>query len=188
VRRPVSASLAALVLLGAAGCGRERLAVPEVERPDVTRPSAPRTFPKAGLRFAPPATWSADVGPAPLVLQMTSGNAAIAVWRYSRTEPLPTKGPQLEVAQAALLRAVKQRDEGYREITTRRTEVDGEPAIQLLGDQRIAGRDRRVRSTHVYAHGAEVVVDQYAAREDFARLDAAVFRPFVGTLRLSPPR
>ena len=188
VRRPVLASLVALGLLGAAGCGRERLAVPDVEQPDVTRATAPRAFPEAGLRLAVPVTWSAEPGRAPLVLTMTSGDAAIAVWRYPRTEPLPTEDAQLDAAQTALLRAVRQRDQRYRAISTRRTEVDGEPAIELVGDQRIAGRPRRVRSTHVYAQGAEVVVDQYAARDDFARLDATLFRPFVRRLRIGPPR
>jgi hypothetical protein len=58
----------------------------------------------------------------------------------------------------------------------------------LVGDQRVAGQQRRVRSTHVFAQGAEVVVDQYAAPRDFAAVDAAVFEPTVRSLRIGPPR
>ena len=182
------AALAILVALLAAGCGRERLEVPDVERPLMTRALAPREFPRAGLRIALPVRWGGAAGEAPLVARSTSGSAAIAVWRYPRTEPLPTSSAQLTAAQAELLRAVRQRDEGYREISTRRVEVDGEPALQLVGDQRIAGQSRRVRSTHVFAQGAEIVIDQYATVRDFDRLDGLLFRPSLRRLRIRAPR
>ena len=154
----------------------------------VTRALAEREFPRAGLRLSLPVPWSDARGQPPLVVQATSGTAAMAVWRYPRSEPLPDDDAALDAAREALLRAVRERDKDYREISTRRIEVDGEPALELVGDQRIAGRPRRVRSTHVFAHGGEVVVDQYAEQADFARLDEAVFRPFVRAVRLGAPR
>jgi hypothetical protein len=185
VLRPAVAILAALL---ATGCGRDRLDVPDVEQPIVARTLAPKDFPREGLRMGLPLQWGFARGEAPLVAQATSGTAAIAVWRYPRTEALPRDAASMEAAQAELLRAVRQRDERYREISTRRTEVDGEPALELVGDQRVGGQPRRVRSTHVYAEGAEIVVDAYATERDFARLDAAVFRPFVRALRIGRPR
>ena len=174
--------------LAAAGCGRERLAVPDVEEPLISRGTQPLALPRAGLDVDVPEGWSVARGTAPLVVQTTSGSAAIAIWRYPRTEPLPEDDAQFDAAKAALLQAVKQRDETYKEVSTRRVEVDGEPALELVGDERIAGRERRVRSTHVFAHDAELVVDQYAPPKEFARLDTAVFRPFVQALEIAAPR
>ena len=154
----------------------------------VTSTLTPRGFPSEGLRIGVPSQWGFARGEAPLVAQATSGTAAIAVWRYPRTEPLPRDDTTLRAAQAELLRAVRQRDQRYREISTRRVEVDGEPALELVGDQRVAGQPRRVRSTHVYAEGAEIVVDQYAAVRDFGRLDDALFRRFVRAVRIGRPR
>jgi hypothetical protein len=44
-----------------------------------------------------------------------------------------------------------------------------------------------VRSTHIYAHGAEYVVDAYADADSFRAIDAQVFRPLLRTLRVSSP-
>ena len=185
VRRLAALTLAAVA---AAGCGRERLAVPDVERPVVVERTVPQVFPSEGVRFAAPGSWSLSIGRPPLLVQSSSGSASIAMWRYERTEPLPEGDRELDAAQEALLGAVRQRDRTYREISTERRRVDGAPAIELVGEQRVAGRPRRVRSTHVFAHGAELVVDQSSEPADFARLDAAIFRPLVRSLRLDPPR
>jgi hypothetical protein len=45
-----------------------------------------------------------------------------------------------------------------------------------------------VRSTHVYAKQAEVVVDAYVAPRDFVNVDREVFRPLVRSLKIDPPR
>ena len=181
------AAVVVLVAATLAGCGRERLDEPDVDRPVVSGATVPQSHPKAGIEFAAPAGWGFGGGPSPLVTQSSSGSATIAVWRYERGEPLPTGDAALASAREALLGAVRGRDTGYREISTRETEVDGAPAIELGGEQRGAGRPRRVRSTHVFAKGAEVVVDQYAAPADFERVDAAVFRPLVRSLKLESP-
>ena len=41
-----------------------------------------------------------------------------------------------------------------------------------------------MRSTHVYAKAAEVVVDTYAAPEHFEAIDETVFRPLVTTMKI----
>jgi hypothetical protein len=182
--RRASAAIATLALVG---CGQERLPVPDVDRPAASAQATPREFAQAGVRFDAPADWSFGRGTAPLVTSTSSGSATIAIWRYPRTEPLPT-GKALDGAEQALLDAVKQRDRTYEEVSTEQTRVDGEPAIELIGEQRVAGRTRRVRSTHVFAHGAELVIDQYAAPRDFPAVDRTVFVPLVDSLRLDDPK
>ena len=175
--------------LTAAGCGRERLPVPDAEVPAAGAPPLPRDFPKQGVSFDAPTGWSfGPGGPAPLVGSASSGSATIAVWRYPRTQPLPGDDAQLGTAHDALAAAVKQRDASFREIARRRTKIDGADAIELVGDEKVAGRARRVRSTHVFAHGAEVVVDQYAAPAHWTETDRLVFRPLLRSLELRPPR
>jgi hypothetical protein len=44
-----------------------------------------------------------------------------------------------------------------------------------------------VRSTHLYAHGGELVVDAYAPPGEYAKVDRAVFGPLLRSLRLTRP-
>jgi hypothetical protein len=44
-----------------------------------------------------------------------------------------------------------------------------------------------VRSTHLYAYGAELVVDAYAPPGEFARVDRRVFGPMLRSLRVQRP-
>jgi hypothetical protein len=44
-----------------------------------------------------------------------------------------------------------------------------------------------VRSTHIYAHGAEYVIDAYADADSFRQVDAQVFRPLLRSLHVSSP-
>jgi hypothetical protein len=183
--RPV---LAALAVAALAGCGSERIDAPDLDQPVISGDAVERAYPDAGLFFEAPASLSFGRGPAPLVVQTASGSATIAIWRYERTEPLPRETAQLDAAEDALASTARQRDQTFREISRRQTKVDGAPAIVLVGDERIAGQPRRVRSTHVFAKGAEYVVDQYAAPDDFEALDGAVFEPLVRSVRIDPPR
>lgn len=45
-----------------------------------------------------------------------------------------------------------------------------------------------VRSTHVYADGAEIVVDAFAPERDFRRVDAQVFRGVLRSLHITTPK
>ena len=187
VRRPTLAML--LVVLATAGCGRDRLAVPDPDRPFTAGRLTTVAYPAAGIRFRGPADWRFDAGEAPLVATTSSGNATIAIWRYPRTEPIPTgTGPALETARKNLLNAAKGRDASFKEVSSRRQRVDGEPAIEVVGSQTVAGNPRRVRSTHVFAHGAELVVDAYAAPDVFPVVDRTVFRPLLRSLKLEAPK
>src|SRR4029077_16710732 len=95
VRRPFIALL--LAALVTAGCGRDRLAAPDPDRPFTTGQLTAVQYPAAGLQLAAPTDWGFGSGAAPLVAQTSSGNATMAIWRYPRTEPVPAgTGPALD--------------------------------------------------------------------------------------------
>ena len=170
------------------GCGRERLVPPDTVRPAPPEGQAAEAFPKAGLFLDRPGNWPFQPGRPPLVASASSGTATVALWRYLRSEPLPREGAALDAAQTALEEAAKVRDETFVLEEGTQLEVDGAPAVQLLGTETVAGQKRRVRSTHVYAKGAEVVLDAYAPANEFERVDREVFGPIVTSLRIDPPQ
>jgi hypothetical protein len=147
------------------------------------------TYPQAGvtLRRAP-AGWTRISGAAPAVATIATGQATIGIFRYPRTEPLPKTKGQLEAAATALVAAAKARDPTFTEIKRAQLTIDGQPAVQIRGTETIDGQPRTVRTTHVYAHGAEVVVDAYAPAVDFRRVDAQVFRPLLATIWVRAPK
>jgi hypothetical protein len=185
MRRPLLVLIAAVAL---AGCGNRRAAVPDTATPGSPLGTNAATYPQAGLRFGAPAGWHVEPGRAPLVTTITTGRAAIAVWRYPRTEPLPATTRALEQAKAALLAAAKARDATFAPQAARATRVDGRGALEVRGTETVEGARRAVRSTHVFAFGAEVVVDASAPPRDFARVDRQVFGPLVRSLRLGPAK
>ncbi|HEV2813175.1 MAG TPA: hypothetical protein VGW10_07995 [Solirubrobacteraceae bacterium] len=170
------------------GCGRDRIEPPDTVRPATPAGQAPEAFPKAGLFLDRPGNWPFHPGRPPLVASASSGTATVALWRYLRSEPLPRDDAALAAAQQSLEQAAKVRDASFVLEEGRQTEVDGAPAIELLGTGTIAGQKRRVRSTHVYAKGAEVVLDAYAPAQEFERVDKEVFAPIVASLRIDPPQ
>jgi hypothetical protein len=60
--------------------------------------------------------------------------------------------------------------------------------VQIRARETIAGQPRTVRSTHIYADGAEIVIDAYADADSFRRIDAQVFRPLLRSLQVTRPR
>lgn len=144
-------------------------------------------FPEQGLSFTPPADWSVNTGDGRLVATAQAGQATVAVWRYPRSETLPKTKLQLQAARDALIKASKKRDVTFEQIKTAATEIAGQPAVQIRAKEHIAGQPRTVRSTHIYAHGAEYVIDAYADADSFRAVDAKVFRPLLRSLRVSSP-
>jgi hypothetical protein len=178
---PIACAVAVL----AAGCGNDQSTPPDATAP--VHPAGSVPFESQGIAFATPGGWHARDGAAPLVATVQSGPAQIAIWRYPRTEPLPKTGAQLTQARDLLLQAAKARDQTFKEAKTVITKVDGHPAIQIRGTETIAGQARTVRSTHVYALGAEVVVDAFAPAAVFGQVDREAFVPVVQSLRLASP-
>jgi hypothetical protein len=179
-------ALATAPALAATGCGRDRLDVPDVSRPAPVAGFADVARPAAGVTLRLPTTWTMRDGRAPLVVTSTSGTAAIAVWRYARSEPLPEDAEALREARSRLVEAARTRDASFDLVRARSTRVGGARTISVVGDETIAGQRRRVRSTHVFAEGAEVVVDAYASERDFAAADASAFRRVVRSLQVGP--
>jgi hypothetical protein len=184
--RRTAPTIAALALL--AGCGNDRTPVPDVVTPGPPIGAAQVRYPEAGISFLAPGGWRLTPGTAPLVVTAQTGQATLAVWRYPRTEPLPRTSAQLRAARDALVAEAKRRDPTFKLEHGSVTEVGGAPAVQLRATETINGLPRKVRSTHVYARGAEIVFDAYTAAEHFDRVDQQVFRPVLRTVKLSEPR
>ena len=184
-RAPTLTALLLVLLLSA--CGRERIPVPDAVRPAVPRGVEIGSYPEYGVSFQAPGGWGLRKGPLPLLSTANSGSAVIAVWRYDRAEPLPRSRSDVDAARNRLVEAIKIRDKTFEVASSRRTKVDGAPAVEVAGTGTIEGNRRRIRSTHVYAKGSEVIVDTYAAPEDFDRVDRAAFRPVVDSLKIDPP-
>ena len=177
--------LAALVL---AACGNEKTKTPDVTTVGTPTGSTPKTYPAAGLRFEAPAGWNYDDGKAPMIAVVQTGRSTVGVWRYPRTEPLPRTKAELTAARDALLAAAKTRDPTFTPIKSAVTRVNDQAAVQIRGEETIDGQRRTVRSTHIYAAGAEIVIDAVAPVPEFRRVDAQFFRPMLRSLRISRPK
>jgi hypothetical protein len=62
----------------------------------------------------------------------------------------------------------------------------GSGAIELDAVEQIAGQLRRVRSVHVFADRAEIVLEEYAPTGLFHSVDHEVFSPLRQSLTVSP--
>ncbi len=186
-RTAISAlALGVSTLLGA-GCGNDRTFPPDVMTPGPPLGTNAQSYDAAGLELEAPAGWSVQPGEPPLVATIATGQAAISIFRYPRTEPLPRTQAQLRTAAKALAGAAEQRDVSLVELQRSVVRVSGRRGVTLRASETVEGQPRTVRSTHVYADGAEVVIDAFAPAADFARVDAQVFRPVIRSLRLTPP-
>jgi hypothetical protein len=184
MRRPAFVALTAVMLAALAGCGGNDSSSGGTA---TTSAEASGQFVKQGVTFTPPSDWSVDAGTGHLVATAQAGQATVAVWRYPRTETLPKSKVELRAARDALVTASKKRDATFEQIKTAATTIAGQPAVQIRAREHIAGQPRTVRSTHIYAHGAEYVVDAYADADSFRSVDASVFRPLLRSLRVSSP-
>jgi hypothetical protein len=187
---PVRRGLALLALPGLllAGCGNERQEALKVPR--AAKPVGARTvsLPRVGVTFKRPANWTFDGGRAPLLASLASGRAAIAFWRYPRVERLPRTTAELRRSGRALIAAARERDKSLKVTAARVVRLGGVPGVQLVGSERIGLVRRQVRSTHLYAHRAELVIDAYAPVGEFDEVDRAAFLPLLRSLRLTAPR
>lgn len=181
----VAAPLVALALL--AGCGNSRAHAVGVDEPGPATPQHRVSYPRAGVSFTVPRDWSVQPGSKYLVTALTSGPATVAVWRYPRSEPLPTTPTALATARQRLVADARRRDPTLTVDDVRIGRLAGAPTVEVRGAETVAGQRRRMRSTHLYADGGEVVVDAYAAPRWFARVDRGVVDPLLRSLRLAPP-
>ncbi len=179
---------ACLASIGLAGCGNDETAAPDTTTPGPALGANRVSLPQHGIAFEAPAGWSLDEGQPPLIATIATGQATIAIWRYPRSETLPKTEAELQAARDALVAAAKRRDKTFRVVKSSPAKIAGHPAVQIRARETIQGQPRVVRSSHVYAEGAEVVVDAFAGPDDFRRVDAEVFRPMLRSLRLTAPQ
>jgi hypothetical protein len=185
----VPALVLALVLaLGVlAGCGDSRTAAPDLSTFQQPQGMTKTTYLAGGLRFDAPPNWATETGAAPMVVTLDSGPAIITIWRYPRShsQVLPDNASTLQQARTALIGAASARDRTFRVISSAIIDLHGVPGVELDALETIRGQVRRVRSTHLYKDGAELVVDEYAPESLFHAVDAAVFSPLLHSVRLA---
>jgi hypothetical protein len=185
VPRPLKAALAGCLLL-VAGCGNARTPVPDLSAPAPPHGFRKLTVSSAGVSLNTPRNWTVTSQTAPLVLTLNSGPAVVALWRLTRTAAPPATPAALRTAAKLLVAAVRRRAPAIGGLHVSQTRVDGARAIRLVARERIAGRMRRVSSTHVYVSGAELVLDEYAPPAQFATVQRTVFAPVRRSLTLLP--
>ncbi|MBV9467602.1 MAG: hypothetical protein JO169_15935 [Solirubrobacterales bacterium] len=183
MRRPL-APLLVCTLATLAGCGDSRTPVPDLARPASPGGFQTLTYARAGVRITAPRNWAVAAAQAPLVATVASGDAVIALWRFARRVPAPRGAAGLARAGAALIAAARRRDPTLRVLHAGTLSVDGAPAVALEVIERISGQTDRVRSTHLFVPGAELVLEQYAPPARFPALQAAVFAPVLRSLTL----
>jgi hypothetical protein len=181
----IAVAITAAVLL--AGCGNERTKPPNIGRVPAPTGFRDQVFVKDGVFFRAPRNWRVIEGQAPQVATIAAGDAQVAVWRYRRTEPLPETRSQLKAALKALIAQVRSRDATFKLASSRIVVKDGLRGVELLGEATNQGQRRRVRSLHAYGRKAEVVVDAFAPRRDFPRVDKETFGPVARSLKLAEP-
>jgi hypothetical protein len=170
------------------GCGDARTPALDVTTPATPAGHTVARFGSVGLLLrAVPANWRVQPGQSPLVATISSGDGTLAIWRYQRTQPLPRTHAALRQALAALVATVRARDPTFQPLREKTTRVDHQPAIVLLGLATIDGNRRETRSTHVFAYGAEVVLDAYAPAPSFVRSDRLAFLPMIRSMQLRRP-
>ena len=177
-----------LALVAVAGCGNDKAKAPDVQAVRPAFSFVGERFPAQGVSFERPSDWLVAKGTPPLLATITAGRVTIAVWRYPRTETLPTTAADLAAARDALVTAARARDKTFTVLKAKGTRAAHEPAVVLMADETVSGQRRRVRSTHVYAFGGEVVVDAFAPPRDYPKVEGPVFRRVVRSLRLTAPR
>jgi hypothetical protein len=186
LHRALLPSLALTAVL-AAGCGSSKSEPPKVTQ--VTKPTGvvKVAVPEAGVKFAAPDGWRRQKGKAPLVYAVQTGQATLALWRYPRTEQLPTTHKALKAAEDALISQIQKRDKTFKVTKAKLLHVGSKRAVQVLGTGAIAGNRRTIRSTHIYTEKAEFVVDAYAPPTVFDRVDRQVFAPVLDSLEIAKP-
>lgn len=177
-------SLTLMVSTLLVSCGDGPTAEPTVGRPVLDPSGEPFTLPGGG-QIDLPATWKATPGPptGPELVRATSGQGAIVVWQYPRTEPLPTTNRTLRNTRRSLRAAIQARDPQFRFTAALLRRVP-QPGVEIAGIGTIAGARRAIRSLHVYANGLETVVDCIGPVSDQAQYDTTICTPVLESLTL----
>jgi hypothetical protein len=185
VRRPGPIAAPLLLLTLAAGCGNEAGTVPEVR----VQPDTPRRtleFPAAGMTVEIPRGGAMLARRnAPGVFRVSLGEPFISAFAYRRKERIPKRKGEVRAAKRRLEKLVEKRDPDFRLRSSRITEVDGAPAVELVGDQTLSRGRLRTRSVHVYKGRAEYVIELLAPVDEFERNETGALEPLLDSIELS---
>jgi hypothetical protein len=182
--RPAAALLASLAACALAACGAERHALPAA----TVTPDAPRKqfrFPAVGLSIELPTEAAPAFRRPPGVFRASLGQSFIAAYAYHRREQLPRNTGELHAAGSRLVAQIRKRGSRFRLVRSSATRAAGARAVEVVGDQRIAGGTFRTRSLHVYKGDGEYVLDMLAPVSDFPGMDRTFFSPAVRSLAVS---
>jgi hypothetical protein len=181
--RPALLTILALAC-ALAGCGADRNDSPST----TVGEDAPRKrfdFPRAGLEIELPRAAFLERRRAPGLFRASVGQSFIGAFAYRRAEQLPRNARELQAARRRLVREVRRRDKRFELRRSRTTRAAGARAVELIGDQRIAGGVFRTRSLHVYEGRAEYVLDMLAPVRDFRSMNRTFFSPAVSSLKVT---
>lgn len=184
MRKLVAACAVLALSSGVSACGNDRPAVPDLTA--LGKPGKTLDFASAdgSLRFRFPATWTVTRGEAPLVATLASGSALASIYAYPR-EDLGTDPASVRASLKRVLASLEERDPGFLVQSTRVTEVDGSPAVEIVGRGLVAGTVVRTRSVHVYKDETEWVVNAYAIPGSFDAADRIAFEPLLQSAELA---
>jgi hypothetical protein len=141
------------------------------------------SIPSGDVSFGRPSTWTATAGTLPEVAQLSSGSSVATIYAYPRTD-LPLSSAGAEASRQRLLRSLHERAPSFQVHGSRVIEVNGAPAVEIVGRGRIAGHAVRTKSVHVYKGAAEYVIDAYARPRSFQQADTEAFKPLLATIKL----
>jgi hypothetical protein len=180
--RPVLPVLLFAILL--AGCGNTRTPAPATGTIPAPKDFRVVKYSVDGISLRVPSNWRLFGGEGSQIATVAIGDGQIALWRYTRTEPLPETRSQLHAARQALVEQVQRRDSTFELTSSRLVLKRGLRAVEIVGEGTNQGERRSVRSLHAYGRGLEVVVDAFAPPKEFARVDEQTFAPVTRSLRL----
>ena len=184
MRRLAAVALAASLPL-ASGCGNERVESGSLFDPRPGKVSQELSYPDAGLELSVPKEFDVKDSTAPQLFRASLDASFISSFAYRRKEQIPKSREEMVAARRRLVDAAKRRDKTFRLRTARLTEVNGAPAVELLGDQTIFKGRLRLRSLHVYKGNGEYVVELVAPVAAFAKLDRSSFPGIRKSLRVT---
>jgi hypothetical protein len=170
-------------LVACAGCGNSRNAPVGLTQLGAPVALVNYTAGSGDVSFGHPSSWTVSAGAAPEVAQMSSGNAVDAIYAYPRTD-LPLDSAGAETSRVRLIASLRERTPSFHVDSSSVIEVDGAPAVEIVGHGRIAGHPVKTKSVHVYKGAAEYVIDAYAQPDVFRRAESEAFDPLLGTIHL----